>query len=375
MENEAHQWTNARSWRVSSEPVVDIGATIGDPDYEFERIVSAVLVTGNRLAVADGGVLVVRLYDTLGTFHGAAGGEGEGPGEFRAITFMGKYRSDSLVVFDSRLHRIVILGADLTFARSLLVGSPEGTLVWPIGSFADGMLLVYGYEPGAGPDIRSGRYRLGGVLFRYEPEAGEADRLAEAPGTEIFVYRVNDFPNSMKLPFGKTSVAGVYSDGYYIASSDTYELRFYDGSNHLKRIVRRHGTQRPVTASDASAVRTRLLETPEAAPDNPHVAALRRAAAHMPIPDSMPAFGRHTMSTLPIILVDGSDNLWVLEYHFPTEAPERWAVFDPTGVFLGSVELPVAFSPLDIGNDLVVGVWRDADNVQHLRVYELVKPS
>jgi hypothetical protein len=35
---------------------------------------------------------------------------------------------------------------------------------------------------------------------------------------------------------------------------------------------------------------------------------------------------------------------------------------------------PARFTPFEIGPDYVLGVWRDADDVEHVQMYELVKP-
>ena len=37
--------------------------------------------------------------------------------------------------------------------------------------------------------------------------------------------------------------------------------------------------------------------------------------------------------------------------------------------------LPPRFQPLDIGPDYVLGLWRDADDVEQVRLYGLVKPE
>jgi hypothetical protein len=39
------------------------------------------------------------------------------------------------------------------------------------------------------------------------------------------------------------------------------------------------------------------------------------------------------------------------------------------------VELPVRLAAIDIGPDYVAGVWRDADQVEYVHVYRLVKPG
>ncbi len=40
----------------------------------------------------------------------------------------------------------------------------------------------------------------------------------------------------------------------------------------------------------------------------------------------------------------------------------------------GTLGLPPRFQPLDIGPDYILGLWRDADDVEHVRMYQLVKP-
>ena len=56
------------------------------------------------------------------------------------------------------------------------------------------------------------------------------------------------------------------------------------------------------------------------------------------------------------------------------EGPSRWDLFDPEGRWLCTVEMPGSFTPLEIGADHVAGVWRDTDDVEHVRLYRLIKP-
>ena len=36
--------------------------------------------------------------------------------------------------------------------------------------------------------------------------------------------------------------------------------------------------------------------------------------------------------------------------------------------------MPARFEPRHIGSDYVLGVWRNDDDVEHVMMYELVKP-
>lgn len=71
---------------------------------------------------------------------------------------------------------------------------------------------------------------------------------------------------------------------------------------------------------------------------------------------------------------DRRGNLWVENYPAPGTSMNFWSVFDVEGFFLGRVTMPHEFSPLDIGPDYVLGLWRDEDDVEHVRMYELIEP-
>jgi hypothetical protein len=48
-------------------------------------------------------------------------------------------------------------------------------------------------------------------------------------------------------------------------------------------------------------------------------------------------------------------------------------VFDEGGAALGVVPLPPRFTPHQIGNDFVLGAWKDELDVEHVRLYRLLK--
>ena len=81
-------------------------------------------------------------------------------------------------------------------------------------------------------------------------------------------------------------------------------------------------------------------------------------------------------ATLPFVealLADPDGNLWVQEVTSPANEAARFAVVDSAGRLLGRVVMPARLKPSSIGLDVVSGVWRDADEVQHVRSYPLRK--
>ena len=74
-------------------------------------------------------------------------------------------------------------------------------------------------------------------------------------------------------------------------------------------------------------------------------------------------------------LVPPQGNLWVKEYSRPTDERPRWSVFDREGRWLGTVETPDGFRVQQIGPDWILGVEKDELEVEHVRMYPLVKPA
>ena len=100
----------------------------------------------------------------------------------------------------------------------------------------------------------------------------------------------------------------------------------------------------------------------------------------MVFPDELPRFAAFK--------ADRANNVWVQHYDTWTEMPgafgpssirtnpkpTTWDVFDPQGRWVTSMTLPASFTPVEIGASYVAGVWRDADDVEHVRFYRLLKP-
>lgn len=82
-------------------------------------------------------------------------------------------------------------------------------------------------------------------------------------------------------------------------------------------------------------------------------------------PDLLPAYDR--------VLAAAGGRVWAQVHVSDPDAPHVWDVFDPTGRFVGRVEVPGAFYPMVVGPDEVAGVWRDSVGVEYVRAYRLLR--
>jgi hypothetical protein len=101
-----------------------------------------------------------------------------------------------------------------------------------------------------------------------------------------------------------------------------------------------------------------------------------RVLRDIPLPSHLPAFGRSNRLLRPLaVQIDQDRNLWVLEFNVLEPDQRRWTLFDTDGQLLGSIELPDRLDLLQVGPEYVLGLWRDVDDVEYVRLYELVKPE
>jgi hypothetical protein len=86
-----------------------------------------------------------------------------------------------------------------------------------------------------------------------------------------------------------------------------------------------------------------------------------------------------TLPAFQTLRVDSEGNLWV-EHTRLSKYPEReldateqqtWTVFDSGGVVIGDVTTPAGLAISQIGKDWILGVWKDDDGVEHVRLHRM----
>jgi hypothetical protein len=78
------------------------------------------------------------------------------------------------------------------------------------------------------------------------------------------------------------------------------------------------------------------------------------------------------------LLLDDPGYLWVEEFRwftrndpFPVTGPTQWSVFEPSGIWLGNVEMPSGFILQEVTGDRALGFVVDDLGVKEVHVYSL----
>lgn len=345
-------------WTLSDEPAVDIGLVEGEAAYQLDKVRSAVRLGDGRIAVANGGSGEIRFFDAAGKHLLSAGGKGGGPGEFTGLARLQRAAGDTLVAWDQLASRLSYFSPDGRFVRSVAVGEGLGSPVRYADRFSDGALLLTRSERKFSGAKMDGLSRDTFTIARRAPGADAIDSLLTVPGDERMIFFDGNSINVFTVPFLRRTLLASTGDGFWAGSSDGYTLQRRRSDGTLERIVRRNVAPVPVEGAYLDSLRSvSRRESGEAAGSSP----VDRA----PKPASLPAFNA--------LLVDDGGNLWVERFPWPGDPQPRWDVFDREGKLLGTVTLPARFRPTHVGDDFVLGVWEDDLEVQHVRMYRLLK--
>ncbi len=327
------------SWTVSPEPVVQIGEVEGDERYMFLGIPPGGRVNpGGVFGLSDVGIVVcesgdrtVRIYDWNGLFVRQFGRAGEGPGEFRA-DIGGCIPSHSRITVLERTGAS-LFDAEGRFLEKIRLEVPNGFM--PYGMYPDGSLLVLTASDAYQQSRSLGLQIVTANVLLQMPDGNASDWLLSVNLSSLIT---SEIPDGRRIVgpqnFGPSGVVVPTRDGFLYGWSESYELRQFGKDGALNRVIRQTLDPVPLTDKD-------------------------REDGLEPIPERYAAFDR--------VVVDRLDHLWVHRLY----PGDTWDVFDPSGQWVTTLALPEDFMVHDIGEDYVLGVWRDELRVQNVRMYSL----
>ncbi len=353
-------WGEPPTWTTSQEPSVSIGALEGSPEYMLSRVFSAVLLSDDRIVVADGGSSTLRWYDASGAYLFERGGRGEGPGEFGRIGSIARVAGDTLVVTDGRQRRIseYTASGDLVGTRQI-----EGlTVPGAAERLSDGTFIVgsVGFSSTQLTGEEEGLERAMQPMIRLGAGIEVADTLGMFPGPEMY-YTANSFGFH---PFSRGFSYAVRGDLLFVAAAEGFVVDVYSADGTLVRSIRAPEVDLRLTPETIDEYRRSVRES-AADREEALARALIEQMEETVFPELRPAYGR---------FVAGEETLW-LEQHTAgqLDGPSTWAVFGHDGEYHGTAALPAGFRLLAVRGDRVLGVWTDDLGVEYVRVHELVE--
>ncbi len=368
VESASAAWsTGVPGWELDSIPTVEINGDPEHQEYFLFFVVGAQLLENGYIVVADRGNEQLVVFDSLGGFVETVGRPGEGPGEFSSVLDIFRCVGDTLMVREAL--RMSVLDSRPRFVRTELIagrlvesrGVMEG--VWP-----DCSAILINDTPYELPTPGQGIHQQTMVLQWSALDGSRRDTVVVAPGPDLFPAEMVGRLVSQEMAFGKEPVWAVDGELVYFGAAARFEITAFNRNGALQRIIRWDAPLSPVTDADVRDVEEQYRAT---VAEFPQEAAFRPAPDHFPIPEYKPAYGG--------LLVDDRGNLWVRLYREniyeppPTAAERNWAIIDASGRWLGTIRIPDGLKVLAVQRDLVVGVFADENDVEHVRLYRIRK--
>jgi hypothetical protein len=322
----------------------------------------AVRLSDGRIVVATGNQL--RYFDSTGRFLQVSGRRGGGPGEYQGLAWIGRLEGDTLLAWDRGNFRLTVVGPGGGLVRSAQLERPGWGFVNIVGLVPGPALLatLQSSEPVDGVHVDSLTY------LRYALDGGPPDTVARLPGP-TFYTEVDRRPDgqpirsmSRSVPFSPLPRAAPAAGGFFYGVGDRWEIRQYQADGALRRLIRRAEAPARLTEAMVDDYRARRLAE---LPDDEARRAEQRAWRGMPVPGTMPAYEGLTS--------DDDGNVWVRPYAPGGATAPAAMVFDSSGVLLGRIAMPAGWYSTHIGGAFVLGVWRDPDGAEYVRLYRLIR--
>lgn len=303
--------------------------------------------------VLDRGLSQIFVFTSEGQQLRALGEAGSGPGELSKGVAQLILRADTAFVPQLMLDRI----------ERWVLSNGQALRPIPLG---DSKSLPFQFEIDDAGRIWESRRRLPG------PESRSADSAItvgwlDAGGTFRVVARIGGGPrvestsNGIRVtPYAAQPVWALGAgEQLFIGMGTRYEVRVYNISGGLERVVERAWRANPLSTNEKQVLRdqfTRLLI-------NSHVpqSVITATRNEIGLPKEFPA--------LTALRVDPAGRIWVQTAFRSSEPLERcadlhrlsdlgssqWDVYAPTGKYLTRVHFPACLHITDIGDDAAVG--------------------
>lgn len=363
--SEQPRWAEGEGWRVTSAPRLAIGRTDGPDATLFYRLDDATMLTDGTIAAANSGSSEIRFFDASGEYLGAVGRRGAGPGEFAEYSPLRTCRTDDgrLLIADSGNDRFHVFTRD-GLVRTVRLEPVEGSRPPAIvGCVGDRSLLAVTYPDGA--SLRGDPGELIGPRLRYvvvDDQGQVHQAIADAMSRTRYVNRVGQITHYPFLPFAPEPLIAGGGGRIYLNTDGSAAVVVRDSAGVP---IARYRWSVPARAAVADVWDRYVTESLADMREERRFQYEHFYAADLPLPASVPA--------VQALLVDEAGNVWAQRYRLDWETGNTWDVLAPDGAWLGAVELPVGFTPFEIGDDYVLGGTRDAFDTEQLVVLDLIK--
>ena len=346
-------------WKLDSVPNLDIAASSRDGQMVIGDMAGAVRHGDGTIVVADKGSWNLRYFDDRAKQLRTSGREGDGPGEFRGLSWIGRCGSDTSFVWDLRHRRMSAIDLSGRVGRQFrLPLNPSDLTPYAFSCSSQGWLVMVG-EPLLVDlpqrDKESARIPapvvvtdLGGRVLR---------TLANVNTREFTMSARASAP--LPRPLGLETHVAAGKQRVFVGTGDSAIVQVFNVMGGRSGSIRLSGSPRPATQKHFEMAVDEIISFED---DAEARSILRRLFIALPMPAYLPPHGE--------LIVDSEDLLWVVR-SIIGDPETTMDVFDGTGKQVARVIVPRFITVFQVGRNYVLGGYTDAAGIQHLVEYRL----
>jgi hypothetical protein len=349
---------------VDTVPLLSIGVQEGEDPYQLHQVWDAYRHPDGRIVVSNAGSAELRIFDSSGTYIGALGRRGAGPGEFNELSSpMLHPRADQLLVSDDGAARLHVLDGALRFVETRrFTLTPENPRPFLRGVLADGDWVAMAFANGGTLRGEPGQViRSTYAVLRYDSTGTLRDTITTLPGRPRIVNEHEGRVHFPYIPLSSEPLFGVDGDRLVVVSgfAPALEFRGADGTVLAQRTFPRAQVRAADIWAEYKASSARSMR---GARDSARYAAFHEKA--LPLPEFAPLFVG--------LKVDAARRIWLERFRMPDDdGPRAWDVLDSTGTYLGMVLTPRGLTVYRIGTDALIGRSRDSLGVERVQLFRI----
>ncbi len=324
----------------------------------FTMPVAALRLKDGTIVVAEAHGGRLSFFDKSGHLTKSVGREGEGPGEFRHIGWVGVCGQGTMLVWDRMNRRFTEVSGDGSLGRQFRVPAPDvpGPVPNTIScSLSGGIVAQPVAKPSRAIDPRTPFFRgQAPILFLSSDGGLQLSATQDLPAGEIALFPGGAVPR----PLGRQTSLALGRSHLFVGTADSGAVDIYSLKGKFLSTLSIPIQRRRPTQANIEAAVDQLLEEIR----TPMRDSVRARLLRLPLPDELPSYSG--------LFVDGDDWLWV-QTSFPGDPEIRLLALDSRGGRFGEIVLPVTGRVADIGKDFILVLQRDQDDEVHVLLYRI----
>jgi hypothetical protein len=362
-------------WTVDPAPYLTIGQAEGEASYLLSRVGRVQVMPDGRVLVVNGGDMTLRVFGSDGRFVLQAGGQGDGPGEFRGIG--GVWVRNGEIIAHPASHGTPVNVFDLEgkLLRSFRVqGIPTDYATQTRGLFADGAGLGFGAPHPPDAPTLGGVSNVRAPLFLIAADGSRMDSIGSVEHTSsVNVGELGMYP----MRFSRWGFVAAGDSVAYLGWNGAPEIQVLSRSGELLRIQRWGLPELPVTREHIEIYEEEGVPKVDGRgnpvpPENQ--ARYQEIVDAMSHPDKQGLFREMLVDAVGYVWtwrVDPDYYLTAARREAVATKPSVWDVFDPDGVWVDVVEVPAGLTVSSVGRDHIAAIARDELGVERVQLHRL----